>query len=83
MKHARADYDGIQDANNHIPDDEPVFVIRAKDICSAATVEMWALLAEQAGADPDMIESARKHAAVMRAYGQAHGWTVPDLPSNK
>lgn len=31
MRHARADYNRIQDPDGKIPDDEPVFLFRAQD----------------------------------------------------
>jgi hypothetical protein len=42
MKHAREDYNRIQDPENKIPADEPVFLIRAQDTSAAATVRFWA-----------------------------------------
>lgn len=58
MRHCRSDWDGIQDNNqgkdtvphSSIADDEPVFLLRAKDPAAAYAVEMWAdLVADQAG----------------------------------
>ena len=42
MKHARSDYDRIQDPSRIIPEDEPVFLLRAQDISAPAAVEKWA-----------------------------------------
>ena len=41
MKHARTDYDRIQDPAGKIPADEPVFLLRAQDQTAADTVEYW------------------------------------------
>ncbi len=46
MIHARPDYNRIQDPDNLIPDDEPVFLLRAKDRTAPAAVDAWANLAE-------------------------------------
>lgn len=44
MLHARADYNRIQDPAMLIPDDEPVFLLRAQDETAAETVRFWATL---------------------------------------
>lgn len=47
MRHARADYNRIQDPLNLIGEDEPVFLLRAKDVSAPFVVRFWA--AAQAG----------------------------------
>jgi hypothetical protein len=42
MKHARDDYSRIQDPAGLIPDDEPVFLLRAQDIFAAQAVRDYA-----------------------------------------
>ena len=43
MKHARADYqERVQDSAGIIPEDEPVFLLRAQDTTAAETVRSWA-----------------------------------------
>ncbi len=44
MKHARKDYDRIQDPEHQIPEDEPVFLLRAQDRTAAETVRHWVIL---------------------------------------
>jgi hypothetical protein len=44
MKHAREDYNRIQDPENLIPADEPVFLLRAQDQTAALVVAYWAAL---------------------------------------
>lgn len=68
MIHARSDYNRIQDPAGLIPQDEPVFLIRAKDFVSGDAVRAWADLHDQAGGDPAMSEAARRHAAKMDAW---------------
>lgn len=44
MLHARDDYNRIQDPAKLIPDDEPVFLLRAQDKTASAVVRFWASL---------------------------------------
>ena len=78
MKHAREDYNPrIQDSAGLIPDDEPVFLLRAQDVNAALLVDIWALLAARAGCSAEIVAMAREHATRM------HDWPVkkrPDLP---
>jgi len=68
MKHARADYDRIQDPDGKIPADEPVFLIRGQDRVAASTVLVWAMLNEAAGGDPRATKLARRQAQRMAAW---------------
>lgn len=81
MKHARPDYDRIQDPAGKIPEDEPVFLIRGHDRAGPETLEAWAYLAEREGASAEIVKIARDHAIAMRVYQAAHGGKVPDLMS--
>lgn len=78
MKHARADYDRIQDPAGLIPDDEPVFLIRGQDDAGAAAVYAYAAILEDMGGCPEIIAAAREHAERMRAWGKHK---MPDMPS--
>ena len=81
MLHARKDYqERIQDSANIIPEDEPVFLLRAHDMLAPEIVEYWAELAEVEGAVPNIIEAARNHAQAMREWQEEHGSKVPDMP---
>jgi hypothetical protein len=42
MKHAREDYNRIQDPAGLIPEDEPVFLLRGQDIFAPELVLAWA-----------------------------------------
>lgn len=68
MKHARTDYNRIQDPLGLIEQDEPVFLIRAKDAVSGDAVRAWADLHDANGGDPAMSKAAREHAARMDAW---------------
>lgn len=68
MKHSREDYARIQDPLGIIPQEEPVFLLRAQDISAADTVEFWATLNEERGGDPKASRDARLHAERMRLW---------------
>lgn len=68
MKHARPDYNRIQDPAGLIPEDEPVFIIRAQDAIGEATVRLWAALNDASGGDPRLTKLANEHADLMRAW---------------
>lgn len=60
MKHAREDYNRIQDPEHKIPEDEPVFLLRGQDKVAASAVRYWAVLAYRMGAKPDIVDAAGK-----------------------
>lgn len=77
MKHARKDYNRIQDPAEIIPEEEPVFLIRAQDVTSSVVVRFWAQIAEQVGADPEIVRLAREQADRMESWIPRK---VPDIP---
>ena len=81
MQHARKDYQRIQDPAGLIGEDEPVFLLRAKDVVAPAAVQLWADRAEQAGASPNIVRAAREQAHRMILWQATHGSQVPDLPA--
>jgi hypothetical protein len=57
---------------NKAAPDEPVFVLRGKDICSAFAVRQWANVAEAGGHhEPEKIAHARQWADKMEAYSRS------------
>ncbi len=68
MKHARPDYDRIQDPANLIPDDEPVFLIRGQDVAAGDAVRDYAERARAAGCGQDLIDACLAHAERMDAW---------------
>lgn len=75
MIHARPDYNGrFIDVAGKIPNDEPVFMLRAQDIHAADTVRHWATLNRIHGSDPELSVLADAHADKMQA------WPVKKLP---
>ena len=81
MKHARDDYNRIQDPAGLIPEDEPVFLLRGQDISAPAIVESWARNVESLGASDEIVAAAFEQASKMRAWQMQHGRKVPDMPS--
>lgn len=78
MKHARESYNRIQDPEKKIGEDEPVFLLRAKDALAPDTVEHWALLLYRRGGDRDLARKAMDQATAMREYQKQHGAKLPD-----
>lgn len=68
MKHARSDYDRIQDPDGKIPENEPVFLIRAQDAIGAEVVRFWGRLNAERGGDLELSQSARTQADLMDAW---------------
>jgi hypothetical protein len=81
MKFNRADYQNrIIDLAKLIPDDEPVFLIRASDIVGPSAVRHWAKIAEQSGATAGMVADALIQANQMDGWQRKHGKKIPDIP---
>ena len=81
MIHARSDYMHIQDNTGKIKEDEPVFLLRAKDKLAPGTLRFWANMLEEAKGDPIAIAAARKHAEVMKQWQKENGSKFPDTPA--
>jgi len=81
MLHAREDYqERIQDSAHIIPEDEPVFLIRAQDKLAPEVVSHWAHLADLYGADRKIVRAAQGQVKAMRKWQKIHGSKVPDMP---
>lgn len=79
MIHAREDFNRIQDPAKKIANDEPVFLIRAKDKVSAPAVREWARLHWVAGGDIKLSHMALKHARLMEKWQADNGRKSADL----
>ena len=77
MIHARDDYNRIQDPAGLIPEDEPVFLLRAQDQLACMAVAYYAELCKRAQALPVAMK-AQAHAERMAAWPKKK---VPDLPA--
>lgn len=80
MKHARPDYDRIQDPAGLIPADEPVFLIRGQDVNAPTVVRSWARLAKLSGAGENIVRAAYRQADAMEKWHNDVGTKVPDMP---
>jgi hypothetical protein len=81
MRHARADYQRIQDPSRKIPDDEPVLLIRGQDRAAPDTARHWANLHDALGGDPALSAAVRAHAEFIEDWQAEHGSKVADVPS--
>lgn len=79
MRHAREDYNRIQDPAGLIPEDEPVFLVRAQDVCAIPTLLAWIHQAKRIGASPEIIGKVESHIKLMTEWKKAHDVKVPDL----
>jgi len=68
MRHARIDYNRIQDPAGLIPADEPVFLLRGQDRLAAPLVRTWAKFAADLGVAPELVQAARDHADAIDAW---------------
>jgi len=81
MKHAREDYDRIQDPSGKIPADEPVFLLRAQDYIAPATLRFWANAnRKNPQADMRIIIMVEQWANEMEKWQHEHGAKYADLP---
>jgi len=72
MLHARQDYNRIQDPDNKIPKDEPVFLLRGQDISAPSTLRHWADQNELNCGEVELSIKARKHALAMEKWQLEH-----------
>lgn len=79
MLHAREDYNRIQDPENKIDADEPVFLLRAQDLSAPSTLRYWAELNISKGGDSALSDKARAHAKAMERWQAEHLSKPADL----
>ena len=80
MKHARKDYDRIQDPDELIPDNEPVFLLRGQDVLAPELLRQWAVKLLLRGGSGIMAEMVINHAKEMEEWQENHKRKLPDLP---
>lgn len=68
MKHARRDYDRIQDPSGKIPADEPVFLLRAQDRTASQAVRFWIMLNECLDVDKEHLRQVKHHVSKMETW---------------
>lgn len=59
-------------------DDEPIFVLRAKDKHAPHVVRLWASLARETGCPGEKLREAQELAQKMEAWAGQHGSKFPD-----
>ena len=74
MVHAHSKFDSIQDQSGHIPENEPVFLIRAQDSLSVRTLAFWISQAEAEGVSQERIKPLKMHLQSFRE------WPIKKLP---
>lgn len=78
MKFTRDDYNKrIIDTAGKIPDDEPVFLLRAQDVHAPSTLRFYAKLLEEDG-NTDMANELRVHARQMVIWQKSVRVHKPD-----
>lgn len=80
MKHAREDYNRIQDPLGLIPEDEPVFLLRGQDVFAPKLLRNWAHELLGRGGDAKMAEMVMQHATDMEEWQRTEKGKIPDLP---
>lgn len=83
MKHARPDYNRIQDPASLIPENEPVFLIRGQDIIGPRILRYYAMVASAAGAADDVVMATLAQAKEMERWQQNQKSKVADMPPPK
>lgn len=79
MKHARPDYNRIQDPAGKIPEDEPVFLIRGQDLAAPEALRQYAVAAHRVGADNELIIATLEQAREMEQWQRERARKTPDL----
>jgi hypothetical protein len=87
MKFGRDDYTlqnlSLADLLGKIPDNEPVFLLRAQDLAAPDTVREWCRLAHKNGASVETLMSAYKQASAMEEWQRKNARKTPDVPPTK
>lgn len=79
MKHARSDYNRIQDPAGKIPALEPVFLIRGQDLAAPSVLRFYAMEAARMGAANELIVATLDQARAMEEWQRTIARKTPDL----
>lgn len=82
MKHARPDYQRIQDPAGIIPEDEPVFLLRGQDVNAPTALREYARLHLKSGGDSAISRATLEQAEAMERWQAEHTRKVADLPAS-
>lgn len=85
MIHARKDYQCIQDTTGgtSIASDEPVFLLRAKDLIAPEIVRAWAFKLRLLDGDIDTVNKVLEHADKMEKWQFENARKLPDTPKDQ
>jgi hypothetical protein len=61
-----------KDTWEKIPDDEPVFILRGKDLLATDVVREWIVAARRNDVNPDKIARAKEHLNAIDQFQGAH-----------
>jgi hypothetical protein len=78
MIHASESYNRIQDPENKIGKDEPVFLLRGQDVFAPHVMEYWAELVENNGKNPKKANEIRAFVKKMEAWQATNFVKTPD-----
>lgn len=80
MKHARSDYDHIQDPTGKIPKDEPVFLLRGQDKLAPAVLRKWIADYVANGGDTHHANQLEEHVKAMEKWQNDVKGQYPTIP---
>lgn len=81
MKHARPDYNRIQDPAGLIPADEPVMLFRAQDKHFDRVLRFYRdIVSMDRNCDPNIIEAIERHLVLADAWPVKKSPDMPPLP---
>ncbi len=61
-----------------VKEDEPLFVLRARDVLAPRVVRFWADIAVLREVDPNKVLEARSLANLMEKWAETNGSKIPD-----
>ncbi len=70
LKYGKLDIPGIGE-------DEPVFVIRGRDVLALPAIESYSLMAEEAGVDTDILDGLDAASEAIYDWQQGNGKRLP------
>lgn len=82
MKHARSDYDRIQDPAGLIPEDEPVLLIRGQDKIAPMVLQQYVKIAEFHNVDQEIIDAVKAQIRRMKHWQETVKCKKPDMPAS-
>lgn len=74
--------DGIEIKATPIGEDEPVFLIRARDTLAPSVVRQYAFINQRNGGDPEMTRAVSQWACEMERWQVENGHKMADAPSD-